>query len=278
MKNIQDSMQIKHVLKFAMAVFAFIMIIGCSDDSSEKKASIDNTEHYEMLYAKDKTAQITLQRTQNQAKEVAGQGMGLLIQKTQDKQSLLKDNAIKIIAFFPKDCSVCMPTLIHLSNLLNRNKSLQVIVISDHALHMSAYKDFPVSLNPQIINLVDVNKKFGLLLDSIKRALNIEIRDYKDPIFLIQDKHNVILQSIEGAVLEEVFDITISQILSQDDTEAKQVQPNNTLSQTAPASTPPIHTNATTANIDKTTENANIENKSLPPVKKINKNSAERGE
>lgn len=234
-KNIQNISL--HAIKYIMALFLIIMFIGCSDEVDEKEKSVNKTESYEMLYAKDKTAtQITLQHSKN--------GIGLLVQK-QDKQSLLQDNAIKIIAFFPKDCSMCVPTLIHLNNLLNRNKFLQVVVISDKALHTSNYRDFPMALNTQIVNLVDVNKKFDLLLDSIKRALNIEIRDYKAPIFLIQDTSNVILQSIEGAVLEEIFEQIISQLLAQEsmpDSKQNQQIPNNTLSQTAPSITPPINT------------------------------------
>lgn len=224
------------IFKYIAILFVAIMLIACSDESDEKDKSVDTKESYEMLYAKDKTAvQIALQHNQDRT--------SLLIQK-QDKQSLLRDDAIKIIAFFPKECDMCMPTLIHLSNLLSRNKSLQVIAISNQALHTSGYRDFPMILNPQIINLIDVNKKFDLLLDSVKRALNIEIRDYKAPIFLIQDKHNVILQSIEGAVLEEIFEQIISQLLMQDgllDSKQDAQIPNNTLSQTAPSSTPPIN-------------------------------------
>lgn len=223
------------IFKYIAILFVAIMLIACSNEDKKDK-SVDTQERYEMLYAKDKTAvQIALQHNQDST--------SLLIQK-QDKQSLLLDDAIKIIAFFPKECYMCMPTLTHLSSLLSRNKSFQVIVISNQALNTSGYRDFPMVLNPQIINLIDANKKFDLLLDSVKRALNIEIRDYKAPIFLIQDRHNVILQSIEGAVLEEIFNQIISQLLMQDgllDSKQNAQIPNNALSQTAPSSTPPIN-------------------------------------
>lgn len=232
--NICKNIFIFQIFKYIMIFCISVMLIGCSNESDEKDKSTNNNESYEMLYAKDKTAmQIILQHTSNNT--------GLLIQKAQDKQSLLRDNAIKVIAFFPNECNMCMPTLIHLSNLLSRNKFLQVFVISEQALHTSGYKDFPMVLNSQIINLVDVNKKSDLLLDSMKKALNMEIRDYKAPIFFIQDTHNVILQSIEGAVLEEIFEQTISQLLSQDNyKDSKQNTQTNTLSKTTSNSTQPL--------------------------------------
>ena len=124
-------------------------------------------------------------------------------------------------------------------------KNLQVFILSKQAIHANSYRDFPITLSQNLVNLVDTNNKLDLFLDSLKRTLNIEIRDYQAPLFILQDTHNNIIQSIEGAVLEEIFEQMITDLLTQDnkidsnklDSNTTEKTPNNTLSQSAPSST-----------------------------------------
>lgn len=225
---------------FALCLSLFIVLLGCSD-TDENIKSDSQTETYDFTNINDDTrAELSLQHINNKIQ--------LHVTSAGNKQSMLSSNAVKIFAFFPKDCNMCMPTFIHINNLLHRTKSLQVFILSKTPLHANNYRDFPITLNKGLINLVDTESKFDLFLDSLKRVLNIEIRDYKAPLFILQDTENNITQSIEGVVLEEVLEQIVAELLAKNDTPnskqnntsdpntTRQV-PNNTLSQTAPSST-----------------------------------------
>ncbi len=244
MQYIQNiPIRIPQSLCHAMLVLIIcITLFGCSDEQDNKTQHAKQKEYYEFINANNKEiVQITIQHTEGNVQ--------LPMINKHNAQSILDNNKVKVIAFFPKECNMCMPTLIHLNNLLGRTKALQVIVLSEQALHANTYRDIPITLNTHIINLVDKDKKFGLFIDSLKRTLNIEIRDYKVPLFLLQDTQNNTTQSIEGAVLEEIFEQEITQLLApnnatQDSHNETKIQtPNNTLSQTAPSSINTLNTN-----------------------------------
>ncbi|AQQ59988.1 hypothetical protein XJ32_07675 [Helicobacter bilis] len=222
---------------FVLCFGLLIALFGCSD-TDDNKTSDSKTESYDFTnISNSTTAKISLQHVNNKIQ--------LHITNTTNKQSMLSSNAVKLFAFFPKDCSMCMPTFIHINNLLHRSKNLQVFILSKQAIHANSYRDFPITLSQNLVNLVDTNNKLDLFLDSLKRTLNIEIRDYQAPLFILQDTHNNIIQSIEGAVLEEIFEQMITELLTQDnkidsnkpDSSTTEKTPNNTLSQSAPSST-----------------------------------------
>ncbi len=222
---------------FAFCFGLLIALFGCSD-TDENTKSDSKIEAYDFTNTSNNTiAKISLQHANNKIQ--------LQLTNTANKQSMLSSNAVKIFAFFPKECSMCMPTFIHINNLLHRSKDLQIFILSKQAIDANSYRDFPITLSQNLVNLVDTNNKLDLFLDSLKRTLNIEIRDYKAPLFILQDTNNNIIQSIEGAVLEEIFEQMVTELLTQENkTDSKKLDsnttektPNNTLSQSAPSST-----------------------------------------
>lgn len=217
---------------FTLCFCMLITLFGCSN-TDENTNNDNKLENYEFVNTNNNAiVNISLQHTNNHTQ--------LHIINTIDKKSMLSNNSVKIFAFFPNDCNMCIPTLIHINNLLYRSKNLQVFILSKQTLNSNGYKDFPITLSYNLIELVDKNNKLDLFIDSLKRALNIEIRDYKAPLFILQDTKNNITQSIEGAVLEEIFEQTVAELLNRDsktDSNITQKKPNNTLSKTSPSNT-----------------------------------------
>lgn len=230
-------MALRYVIStlFLLCAWAFV---ACSDES-DTKTQVSKQEGYEFQNASNNEQVKILPKRIDDT-------MSLAITGAKD-MNLIAQDSVKIFAFFPKDCSACMPTFIHLNNLLGRIQPLQIFIISEQNLDKIVYKDFPITLNSKLINLTDSSNKLTLLLDSLKRSLNIEIRDYKAPIFFIQDTKNAIVWSGEGAVLEELFEFHIQNILhpatppKSDENKERSIQtPNNTLSTNAPRTTDDI--------------------------------------
>ncbi len=193
--------------KVMFIVVAFCLVFtNCSDDKQDVANKDDKKDLYIFTSNADKFA--------IEIKENGNEIQIPIINETTKNNILDGRNDAKILAIFPQDCSMCIPTLIHLSNLASRTRGLKVVVLSQSMINTKVYKDFLPQSSPRFPNLIASNKDFEFFIDSVKRALNIEIKDFKSPLFLLIDNNNNVVRSYEGAILEEIFEKDVSEILS----------------------------------------------------------------
>lgn len=118
------------------------------------------------------------------------------------------NDRLKIVALFPTDCTSCISTLPHINNLATHYKDIPFIILNQSNVD---YKNVFFDNNIYVKNFVSQQNAFNSLIYSIKNNLKLEIRDTKSPLFLIIDKNNNIVKSIEGIATEEMLEYEITQ-------------------------------------------------------------------
>ncbi len=203
--DIKQCYFIKKLLLSVILVSVILIFYGCSDENKDAK-KVDNKQE---VYNFESSKQDFLVEIKN-----VDNNIQIPIIDKKSGKNILEDNNVKIIAIFPINCNMCMPTLIHLSNLAARTKELKVIVLSQTELNNKLYKDFLPPSSPKFQDFISADKNFPFFIDSLKRNLNIEIKDFKSPLFLLIDNTNNVTRSYEGAILEEIFESDVNDILS----------------------------------------------------------------
>ncbi len=168
-----------------------MLIIGCSDDKNESSTQVEKKE------------QITFSDNAKQTYTFEIKDDGVV--KLESTPAL---KGMTIIAIFSKDCNMCNDILPHIANLTSRLDNVSALILRDE---IPLKKNFLIPKNAKITELVGMDNALSFMLDSIKRSLNIEIRDYDEPLLLLLDSSGTILRSYEGAVIEEILEIDINE-------------------------------------------------------------------
>lgn len=172
-----------------------VIFIACSDNKEEKVES--KIEKYEFIESKQDSKKIII-TLPNESKDSI---------RLKFEASL--GDKPKILAFFSKDCKHCTDILPHINNLATTHKNAIIVALNQNG---NTINDSTFLRQEYFLNLQEVNNAFFPLLDSIKRRLNIEIRDFNAPIFFILDKQDSILKSLEGLVTQEMLEYEIQKL------------------------------------------------------------------
>lgn len=134
-------------------------------------------------------------------------------QQAQEITNLFSSDSIKLLVFFPKDCVICQPLLAHINNLGSRFNNLHIIILSQENVDIKTYKDFLFSSHLFFDNFVATNQSFTLFLNALQSNLNFNLKSSQSPLFLLINQHNQVIKSYEGAILEEILEIDINEVL-----------------------------------------------------------------
>lgn len=185
---------------YLLMLLALALITGCQTKEEESKETQQNGLIQFNNARTNQSINLTIKRQESSP-------YPLKIQ-IYDKANKAIDKIVLLLAF-PPDCNVCLPMLTHLNNLGSRIESLQIIVLATEHINAKLYHDLLGTQEPNFWLLISNEALIFDLLDSIKRGLNIEIRDSKSPFLLLLDKQAQIIQSYEGPILEEILDSDI---------------------------------------------------------------------
>lgn len=116
-------------------------------------------------------------------------------------------NNNKVIFIFPKDCTLCVGITPHINSLSKSHKDIDFIILNQKDIIES---NTLFDKNTTFTNLVETQNNLTTLIDSIKRKLNIEIRDFHAPLVLFINKNGEISHTIEGAFTEEMIESQIA--------------------------------------------------------------------
>ena len=222
-------------------VFLSFFLVSCSDNKEEeKKIEAKKMESY--IFIESKAESSPKDSNQNtQTKDMSDKKYEIVLPEvTPNKDSSKKDSNVKIlispvksgenatqstaqnspkdtpkariIALFSKDCKASSAILGHLNNLGFRLKDIDIFVLNERRENIGSNAFLANNIN--VFNLYSGDNKFTFLLDSIKRKLNMEIKDFEAPIFLLLKGDNSVVKSIEGLVVEEILEIEIKEILA----------------------------------------------------------------
>lgn len=187
-----------------LVLLAMAIFIGCQTKDEESK----DKQQYEFRQFNNthtnKTIRLTIKK-----QESSPYPLKIPIYNQENKAV----DKVVLLMFFPPDCNVCLPMLTHLNNLGSRIESLQIIVIATEHTNNKLYDDLLRTKEPNFWLLINNEASLFDLLDSIKRVLNIEIRDSKSPFLLLLDKQAKTVQSYEGPILEEILNNDILTLL-----------------------------------------------------------------
>lgn len=133
------------------------------------------------------------------------------ITQIDSKDSKENQNDLKkpqIIAFFSKECLECGDILPHINALAKTHKNIEFIILNakDSKIYDATF------LNElYFLNLLEVDGALNGLLKGLKRKFNLEIRNYKEPLFLIiqNERINAVIQ---GIVTQEMLELEIQNL------------------------------------------------------------------
>ncbi|RDU65320.1 hypothetical protein CQA53_06495 [Helicobacter didelphidarum] len=203
--------------KFLLSVFLLcfsIIFHACSDDLDSKEQVEQYTQ--EIYLFQDLISHQVLKLQMQDSNNLT---QIILQSQHNEKSSILEQNKITLFAIFPQNCNICSMILPHLNNLGSRFENLQIFILHQQENKQINMKDSLISQNLHFQNLIFTtqknasNKDFTFFLDSLKRRLNVEIKNFNAPLFLMLDKNNFITQSYEGSIIEEMLENDIYMLL-----------------------------------------------------------------
>ncbi|MWV63112.1 hypothetical protein DCO58_00590 [Helicobacter saguini] len=149
---------------------------------------------------KDNIFDINIQNSKQDSKKV-------LFNITSLSNNNAFSNKPKVVMIYPKDCNLCSGITPHINNLARNHKDIDFIILNQKDIIES---NILLDKNIVFTNLVETQNDLTFIIDSIKRKLNVERRDFNAPLALIVDKNGEILQMIEGAITEEMIESDIN--------------------------------------------------------------------
>lgn len=182
-----------------------ILLAGCSSDektSGDTSGAPSNTFNFNLSSTNENLA------LELRSRDDIAYPLGIDLGKDQIASPAL-------LAIFPPNCDLCLPMLTHLNNLASRTSKLRIVVISTQHLDSEGYEDLLSSTKQNLKILTGKEALLFSLVDSLKRRLNIEIREATYPFLLMLDSEGKVISSYEGPVLEEMLEAEVKALLIQ---------------------------------------------------------------